>query len=76
MHRLWASQTSLYRDAGGGEDVVVPALFDGAVACGCVGAVLPTVDPGCCVGFSEPADCGRLFDVFGVDSLELPAGGF
>jgi len=56
--------------------VVVPALFDGAVACGCVGAVLPTVDPGCCVGFSVPAACGRLFDVFGVDSLEPPAGGF
>jgi len=60
----------------GGKAVDVPSLLEGAVVEGCVGAVLPTVEPGCCVGFSVPEAAGRLFVVFGVDSLEPPAGGF
>ena len=49
--------------------------MDGAVAGGCVDVAPPTAEPGCCVGFSVPAAWGTLFAVFGVDSLELPAGG-
>lgn len=56
------------------EPVAAPPL-DGAIAGGCI-AVSPTVDPGCWVGFSVPAACGRPFVVFGVDWLEFPAGGF
>ena len=46
-----------------------------AVAGGCVTLVLPTADPGCWVGRSVPAACGKPFVVFGVDWLEFPAGG-
>lgn len=73
---LIGQPSMLYRDTDGGVAVVVPALLYGAVAGGYVDAVLPTVDPGCCVGFSVPEACGRLCVVFAVDSLEPPAGGF
>lgn len=69
---LRASQALFYRVTGG---VAVPALLAGAVAIGCAAAVPPTVEPGCCVGFSVPAAFGKLFDGSGVDWLELPAGG-
>lgn len=69
----FAGQTAIvYRVTGG---TAVAAPVDGAAAEGCV-AVSPTVEPGWFVGFSVPAAFGRLFAVFGVDSLEPPEGGF
>ena len=55
------------------EGAAVAAPVDRAVE-GCV-VVSPTAEPGCWVGFSVPAACGRPFVVFGADWLEFPAGG-
>ena len=56
------------------EGATAAAPLDTADGSGCVVAS-PTADPGCWVGFSVPADCGKPFVVFGVDWLEFPAGG-
>lgn len=54
----------------GGGKVDLPTLLDEGWV-----VVSPTTDPGCWVSFSVPADCGKPFDVLGVDWLEFPAGG-
>lgn len=41
-----------------------------------VTTVLPTLEPAWLVGCSVPEARGKLFVVFGVDSLDPPAGGF
>ncbi len=75
MRLLRSGQTSPYRVVEGGA-VVVPALFGGAGARGGATTVPPTFDPGWFVGRSVPEALGKLFVVFGVDSLDPPAGGF
>ena len=69
-----AGQTLVYRVAGGGA-VIVPTLPDGATGLGGATFVCPMAKPGWFVGCSVPAALGRLFVVFGVDSLDPPAGG-
>lgn len=71
MPHLRAGKTVSYRLT---EGAAVAAPVEGAVAKGCV-VVSPTADPGCWVGLSVPAACGRPFVVFGLDWLEFPAGG-
>ncbi len=56
--------------------MVVPALLGEAGAGDGATAAPPTLDPGWFVGRSVPAACGKLFVVFGDDSLDPPAGGF
>lgn len=75
MQRLQSGRTSPYRVVAGGA-VGVPALLGGDGARGGATTVPPTFDPGWFVGRSVPEALGKLFVVFGVDSLEPPAGGF
>ncbi len=55
--------------------MVVPTLLGGAGARGGATTVSPTLDPGWLVGRSVPEARGKLFVVFGDDSLDPPAGG-
>jgi len=55
--------------------VVVPTLLGGAGARGGATTAPPTLDPGWLVGRSVPEARGKLFVVFGIDSLDPPAGG-
>jgi len=55
--------------------VVVPTLLGGAGARGGATTVSPTLDPGWLVSRSVPEARGKLFVVFGADSLDPPAGG-
>ncbi len=55
--------------------MVVPTLLGGAGARGGATTAPPTLDPGWLVGRSVPEARGKLFVVFGIDSLDPPAGG-